>query len=105
MDEAEALVGRRGSPRVERVETALWEPAGGGERMTVRLLDLSFTGLSLEALLPVSEGQIARVKAPNIDGVVQVVRCRRDAGQWRVHARLLTMRLLSRAGAFVSTVV
>jgi hypothetical protein len=102
---SEAFVGRRGSPRVERVESALWEPAGDGERMTVRLHDLSFTGLSLEAFLPVPEGQIARVKAPNIDCVVQVVQCRREAGDWRVHARLLTMRLLTRAGAFVSTVV
>jgi hypothetical protein len=100
----EAFVGRRGSPRVERIESALWQPAGGGERMTVRLQDLSFTGLSLDALLPVPDGQVARVRAPNIDCVVQVVQCRREAGDWRVHARLLTMRLLTRSGAFVSTV-
>lgn len=103
---SEAFVGRRGSPRVARAESALWEPAaGGGERMSVRLHDLSFTGLSLETLLPVAEGQVARVKAAHIDCVVQVVHCRREAGEWRVHARLMTMRLLTRAGAFVSTVV
>lgn len=100
----ESFVGRRGSPRVARVESAQWWPAGDGDRMTVRLQDLSFTGLSLESLLPVAEGQIARVKAPNIDCVVQVVNCRRAGGGWSVHARLLTMRLLTRSGAFVSAV-
>lgn len=97
--------GRRGSPRVERVETAVWQPADGGDPLAVRLQDLSFTGMSLDSLLPVPEGQIARVRAPNIDGVVQVVRCRREGADWRVHARLLTMRLLTRSGAFVSTTV
>ena len=47
---------------------------------------------------------VARVKAAHIDCVVQVVHCRREAGEWRVHARLMTMRLLTRAGAFVSTI-
>lgn len=102
---AESLTGRRGSPRVERVETAFWQPAGGGAPMSVRLQDLSFTGLSLDSLLPVPESQVARVRAANIDCVVQVVRCRREGADWRVHARLLTLRLLSRAGAFVSTKV
>lgn len=99
----EAFVGRRGSPRVERVEQALWQPASGGGDMAVRLQDLSFTGLSLDAVLPVPEGQVARVRAPNIDCVVQVVHCRREGADWRVHARLLTLRLLTRSGAFVST--
>jgi hypothetical protein len=95
--------GRRGSPRVERIESVLWQPAGGAEAIQMRLQDLSFTGMSLDSLLPVPEGQVARVRAPNLDGVVEVVNCRREAGDWRVHARLLTLRLLTRAGAFVST--
>ena len=100
---SEGFVGRRGSPRVERVESALWHPAGGGDPMSVRLQDLSFTGLSLEAVLPVPEGQVARVRAPNIDCVVEVVNCRREGADWRIHGRLLTLRLLTRSGAFVST--
>lgn len=105
---SEAFVGRRGSPRVDRVETAVWQPAprqGGGTPMQVRMQDISFTGLSLDALLQVPERQVARVRAPNIDCVVEVVACRREGPHWRVHARLLTMRLLTRAGAFVSTSV
>jgi hypothetical protein len=105
-DPTEAFAGRRGSPRVDRVETAVWQPAprhGGGTPMQVRMQDISFTGLSLDALLPVPDGQVARVRAPNIDCVVEVVNCRREGSAWRVHARLLTMRLLTRSGAFVST--
>jgi hypothetical protein len=104
---SEAFAGRRGSPRVDRVETAVWQPApqqGGGAPMQVRMQDISFTGLSLDAMLAVPEGQIARLRAPNIDCVVEVVGCRREGSAWRVHARLLTMRLLKRAGAFVSTI-
>lgn len=108
-DPTEAFAGRRASPRVDRVETVVWQPSpqqGGGEPvMQLRMQDISFTGLSLEAPLPVAEGQIARVRAPNIDCVVEVVGCRREGGSWRIHARLLTMRLLRRAGAFVSTEV
>lgn len=105
---SEAFAGRRGSPRVGRVESAAWQPAqrqGGGASMQVRMRDISFTGLSLEAVLPVPEGQVARVRAPNIDCVVEVVACRREGQHWRIHARLVTMRLLTRAGAFVSTSV
>jgi hypothetical protein len=105
---SEAFAGRRGSPRVDRVETAVWQPSprqGGGAPMQARMQDISFTGLCLDAPLAVPEGQIARVRAPNIDCVVEVVNCRREASGWRVHARLLTMRLLTRAGAFVSTTV
>lgn len=104
----EAFAGRRGSPRVDRVETAVWQPAprqGGGTPMQLRMQDISFTGLSLDAPLAVPEGQVARVRAPNIDCVVEVVACRREGAHWRIHARLLTMRLLTRAGAFVSTTV
>lgn len=105
---SEAFAGRRGSPRVDRVETAVWQPSprqGGGAPMQARMQDISFTGLCLDVPLAVPEGQIARVRAPNIDCVVEVVNCRREASGWRVHARLLTMRLLTRAGAFVSTTV
>lgn len=107
-DPTEAFAGRRASPRVDRVETAVWQPApsqGGGPVMQLRMQDISFTGLSLDAPLPVPEGQVARVRAPNIDCVVEVVGCRREGATWRIHARLLTMRLLTRAGAFVSTAV
>ena len=79
---SEAFAGRRGSPRVDRVETAVWQPSprqGGGAPMQARMQDISFTGLCLDAPLAVPEGQIARVRAPNIDCVVEVVNCRREA--------------------------
>ena len=98
----EAHAGRRHSPRVERQDQALWHPAGGGAPMNVRVLDLSFTGMHLASHLPVSAAQVARIRAPNIDAVVEVVGCRREGSAWSVHARTLTMRLLRRAGAFVS---
>lgn len=101
-DGLEALTGRRGSPRIERDEAALWLPAGQARPMAVQLVDLSFSGLRVECSLAVPETGVARVRTSHLDAVVEVVQCRRAAGRWQVHARLLTLRLLKRAGAFVS---
>jgi hypothetical protein len=102
-DVGEPLAGRRGSPRVSRDEQANWLPAGGAPgEMTVRLLDVGFTGLSVASMLPVADLAIARVRTGGLDTVVQVLRSRRHFGGWTVHTRLLTLRVLQRAGAFVS---
>lgn len=101
-DGLEAWTGRRGSPRVERDDAALWLPAGQARPIAVQLLDLSFSGMRVASVLAVPEEGVARVRTQGLDSVVQVVHCRRAAGGWQVHARLLTLRLLQRAGAFVS---
>ncbi|MBI3157382.1 MAG: hypothetical protein HYZ20_18535 [Burkholderiales bacterium] len=101
-DGLEAWVGRRGSPRVDRDEAALWLPAGAARPQAVQLLDLSFSGLRVASALPAAEGAVARVRTEALDAVVEVVRCRAEGGRWLLHARLLTLRLLQRSGAFVS---
>ena len=101
-DGLEAWAGRRGSPRVDRDEAALWLPAGAARPQAVQLLDLSFSGLRVASALPAPAGAVARVRTDALDAVVEVVRCRAEGGRWLLHARLLTLRLLQRSGAFVS---
>jgi len=101
-DGLEAYTGRRGSPRVTRDDAALWLPAGAERPMAVQLTDLSCSGLRVSSALPVPEGSVARLRTGHLDAVVQTVHCRRAGERWHVHARLLTLRLLQRAGAFVS---
>lgn len=101
-DGLEAWAGRRGSPRVDRDEAALWLPAGATRPQAVQLLDLSFSGLRAAGALPAPVGGIARVRTEALDTVVEVVHCRAESGRWLLHARLLTLRLLQRSGAFVS---
>lgn len=101
-DGLEAWAGRRGSPRVDRDEAALWLPAGAARPQAVQLLDLSFSGLRAASALPAPVGGVARVRTEALDAVVEVVHCRVEDGRWLLHARLLTLRLLQRSGAFVS---
>lgn len=96
------LIGRRRSPRVERHEQALLRLPDSPDDFGVRVQDLSFSGIALEAGVAVREGQAVRVLAAAFDTVAQVLHCRRAAAAgYTLHGRLLTMRLQRRAGAFV----
>lgn len=94
--------GRRGAPRIERQDRALMSLPGEAATYTVRLHDLSFTGLALEAGLAVRPPGVLRLRAAGFDAVAQVLQCRRTPQGHMLHARLLTLRLLRPAGAFVS---
>jgi hypothetical protein len=96
--------GRRASPRLPRLDdrAQLLLP-GATQSVAVRVHDLSLTGVGLEAPWSVREGSPARLMSGAFDAVIQILHSRRDEGHHRLHGRWLTMRLLQRAGAFVST--
>lgn len=98
------IIGRRRGERFERdIGVRLRLPGETGET-GARLRDLSLTGLSLICALPIAKGSHLRVIAPNFDAVAEVVASRGNRGIHTVHARLLTLEILSAGrGVFVST--
>jgi hypothetical protein len=77
--------------------------ASEAQDFAVRLRDLSFSGLSVESARPLAVESVVRVRTDAFDAVALVVQCHAHARGYSVHARLLTMRLHRRTGAFVST--
>jgi curved DNA-binding protein CbpA len=102
-DDRPEPIGRRRGPRFTRSGDAALRLAGAAQDFTVRLHDLSFTGLSVESARPVAVESVVRVRTDAFDAVALVVQCHALAKGYQVHARLLTMRLHRRTGAFIST--
>jgi hypothetical protein len=96
------LVGRRRGERFTRhIDVAMRLP-GQTREHTVRLRDVSFTGLSLLCPQPVPPGTALRVIAPQFDTVATVVAHRASGALHSVHARLLTLELTkSSRGVYV----
>lgn len=102
-EERPEVIGRRRTPRFARSGEALLQLAPSAEGCAVRLRDLSLSGLSVECARPVAVASVVRIRTDAFDAVALVVQCRSQGASYRVHARLLTMRLHRRMGAFVST--
>lgn len=88
------LVGRRRGERFTRQIDVALRLHGQAREHTVRLRDVSLTGLSLLCPQPLPPGTALRVIAPQFDTVASVVACRPSGGAYSVHARLLTLQLL-----------
>lgn len=97
--------GRRRDARFARdAHVEFWLP-GDPQAHSARLLDLSFSGLQLQASEAVPPGTVARVIAPWFEALFTVVRCRslRD-GQHALHGKLLTLLLQQQArGVYVDS--
>lgn len=97
--------GRRRDPRFARnANVEFWLP-GDPQARSARLLNLSFSGLQLQASDELPPGTVARVIAPWFEALFTVVRCRslRD-GQHAVHGKLLTLLLQQQArGVYVDS--
>lgn len=96
------VVGRRRGERFTRqIDVALRLP-GQAREHTVRLRDVSLTGLSLLSPQALPPGTAMRVIAPQFDTVATVVQSRASGAMHSVHARLLTLQLLkSGRGVYV----
>lgn len=96
------IVGRRRGERFTRqIDVAMRLP-GQARELTVRLRDVSLTGLSLLCPQPLPRGTSLRVIAPQFDTVATVVANRTSGAMHSVHARLLTLQLLkSGRGVYV----
>jgi hypothetical protein len=97
------IVGRRRGERFSRNAVVCLRLPGQAREHSVRLRDVSLTGLALLCPRPLPRGMALRVIAPQFDTVATVVACRPAAGgQHSVHARLLTLQLLkSGRGVYV----
>ncbi len=99
--DAELLGRRRGDRFVRGQDAVLYRP--GAEPLSVRVKDLSLTGLSLVCPQAFEPGSSFRVVASGFDAVAQVVARRAQGHGYSVHARLLTLQVVrASAGTFVS---
>lgn len=99
---AHDLLGRRGAVRRDQSHVALLHVGWPSQPVAVRWRDLSLSGLSLYAPLPLAAGQRLRLIDSALEGVAEVVDCRPQGRLHVVHARLLTALLLRSTGVFVS---
>jgi hypothetical protein len=96
------LVGRRRGERFARNIDVVLRLPGDAREQTVRLRDVSLTGLALLQPQPLAEGAALRVIAPQFDAVALVVSSRPAGALHSVHARLLTLQLIkSGRGVYV----
>jgi hypothetical protein len=95
------LFGRRATPRIAKSHFATIHPTGQPQSMTVKMRDLSLTGLSFYAEIDLEIGQVFKFRDTNLEAVAAVV-SRGKRGQWySIHARLLTVAF-HQPGVFVS---
>jgi curved DNA-binding protein CbpA len=95
------LFGRRATPRIAKSHFATIRPTGQSQSMTVKMRDLSLTGLSFYAEIDLEIGQVFKFRDANLEAVAAVV-SRGKRGQWySIHARLLTVAF-HQPGVFVS---
>lgn len=94
--------GRRGAVRRDQSHVAALQLGWPGPRVPVRWRDLSLTGLSVYANVPVAVATRVHLVDAALEAVAEVVACRRDGRMHLVHARLLTVLFLQSSGVFVS---
>lgn len=95
------LFGRRATPRIPKSHFATIHPKGRPQPMTVKMRDLSLTGLSFYAETPLDVDQVFKFRDGTLEAIAVVV-SRGKRGEWySVHAKLLTVAF-HQAGVFVS---
>jgi curved DNA-binding protein CbpA len=99
------ILGRRRGQRFARDMPARVRAHGQKSEWPARRRDLSQTGLSLHSAHRIANGIPARVMTASFDAVAVIVASRRGSSAFIVHARLLTLLILSAArGVYVSAV-
>ena len=96
------LVGRRGTSRRPRANLAIMQRLDGGATLSVRLRDLSITGIGLLTTAAVPDETRVRIQSPDFDAVAVIVGSQREFGEYLLHARLLSIAPTRRTGMFVS---
>ena len=95
------LFGRRAAPRIPKNHFATIHPKGRSQSMTVKMRDLSLTGLSFYAEVSLDVDQVFKFRDATLEAIAVVV-SRGKRGEWySVHAKLLTVAF-HQAGVFVS---
>ncbi len=96
------LVGRRGTSRRPRANLAIMQRLDGGATLSVRLRDLSITGIGLVTTAAVPADTRVRIQSPDFEAVAVIVGSQRESGEYLLHARLLAIAPTRRTGVFVS---
>ena len=95
------LFGRRGTPRIPKSHFATVQPKGQVQSLTVKMRDLSLSGLSFYSEIAFEIEQVLKFRDATLEAIAVVV-SRGKRGQWySVHARLLTVAF-HQTGVFVS---
>jgi curved DNA-binding protein CbpA len=92
---------RRRLPRVSRADWAFLRLDHRTKAIDVRMRDLSLTGVSFHAGVPVESPRRVRVTGAAFDAVVDVVSCRRQGSVWVVHGTFVTAAFRQAQGGFV----
>lgn len=95
------LFGRRATPRIPKSHFATVQPKGQAQSITVKMRDLSLSGLSFYSEISFEVEQLFKFRDATLEAIAVVV-SRGKRGEWfSVHARLLTVAF-HQAGVFVS---
>jgi curved DNA-binding protein CbpA len=96
------LFGRRRATRRPRANLAIMQRLDGGATLSVRLRDLSLTGIGVVATAAVPENTRVRIQSQDFEAVAVIVGSQRELGEHILHARLLSIAATRRGGVFVS---
>ncbi|MFA7506380.1 MAG: DnaJ domain-containing protein [Burkholderiaceae bacterium] len=100
--QAQEILGRRGASRRPRANLAIMQRQDGGATLSVRLRDLSLSGLGLVTTTAVADDTRVWIQAQDFEAIATIVGSQREYGDHILHARLLSLALTRRTGVFVS---
>lgn len=101
-DFMQELAGRRNASRRPRANLAIMQRLDGGATLSVRLRDLSLSGIGLVTTAAVADNTRVRIQSQDFEAIALIVGSRREHGEHLLHARLLSIALARRTGVFVS---
>jgi curved DNA-binding protein CbpA len=96
------LFGRRLSPRMTKNHPATVYCAGKAQGLSVKMRDISLTGLSFFSDVAFEPRQVLKLRDANMETVLIVVACRKRGANYSVHGKLLTVAFEAKSGVFVS---
>jgi curved DNA-binding protein CbpA len=99
---AHELFGRRGATRRPRANLAIMQRLDGGATLSVRLRDISLSGLGLITTTAVPDNTRVRIQSQDFEAIAMIIGSQRDGGEHLLHARLLSLALTRRTGVFMS---
>lgn len=100
--QAQELFGRRGATRRPRANLAIMQRLDGGATLSVRLRDISLSGIGLVTTAAVADNTRVRIQSQDFEAVAVIVGSQREHGEHLLHAQLLSLALARRTGVFVS---
>src|SRR5690606_15054031 len=96
------LAGRRGASRRPRANLAIMQRLDGGATLSVRLRDISLSGIGLVTTAAVADNTRVRIQSQEFEAVADIGGRQREHREHLLHAQLLSLALARRTGVFVS---